>query len=297
MLRAIHLSPGPKQPAGQGPHWFINGPLREWREWMAAHFRSSWLRCMDESGPPWHGGEGEGDYNLCPHRMYIPRKPEPLCAEFNTAGSRSKLELLTLTLTLTLTPNSNPNPNPNPNLNPHPHPGPHPGPTSPNPNHRCSASRIVDTIEFEMAAKYHADTKYVGTHTGSYNAALAMRMAEVGKGSNLLQQPVVYGDARFGGVKSAYFIMKEFGVHSAWDVKTMTALFPKAELVRITPKEHGAFVVMQAEISEGFPPGKKVTLYAIGQRRGPKVPNSNPNPNPNSNPSCARRRQNQPTKS
>ena len=63
----------------------------------------------------------------------------------------------------------------------------------------------MDTIEFEMAAKYHADTKYVGTHTGSYNAALAMRMAEVGKGSNLLQQPVVYGDARFGGVKSAYF--------------------------------------------------------------------------------------------
>ena len=86
-------------------------------------------------------------------------------------------------------------------------------------------------------------------------------------------------------------------MHSAWDVKTMTALFPKAELVRITPKEHGAFVVMQAEISEGFPPGKKVTLYAIGQRRGPKVPNSNPNPNPNSNPSCARRRQKQPTKS
>ena len=51
--------------------------------------------------------------------------------------------------------------------------------------------------------------------------------------------------------------MKEFGVHSAWDVKTMTALFPKAELVRITPKEHGAFVVMQAEISEGFPPGQE----------------------------------------
>ena len=88
VLRAIHLSHGPKQPVGEGPHWFINEPLREWREWMAAHFRSSWLRCMDESGPAWHGGEGEGDYNLCPHVMWVPRKPEPLCAEFNTAGSR-----------------------------------------------------------------------------------------------------------------------------------------------------------------------------------------------------------------
>ena len=138
----------------------------------------------------------------------------------------------------------------------------------------------MDTIEYEMAAQYHADTKYVATHTGSYNAALAMRMAEVGKGSNGL----VYGDARFGGAKSAYHIMLEFGVHSAFDVKTMTALFPKAELVRLTPKAHGAFIVMQAEISEGFPPGKKVTLYAIGQRRGPKVPNPNPTPTPTPNP-------------
>ena len=90
VLRAIHLSPGPKQPAGQGPHWFINGPLREWREWMAAHFRSSWLRCMDESGPPWHGGEGEGDYNLCPHSSgcTFPASPSR-CAPSSTPLGRA----------------------------------------------------------------------------------------------------------------------------------------------------------------------------------------------------------------
>ena len=86
VLRAAHLSHGPMQPAGEGPHWFINKPLSEFREHMASTFKASWLRCMDESGPPWHGGEGEGDFNFNPHNMYIPRKPEPVCAEFNTAG-------------------------------------------------------------------------------------------------------------------------------------------------------------------------------------------------------------------
>ena len=38
---------------------------------------------MDETGPMWHGKEGEDDFNMCPHVTFVPRKPEPVCAEFN----------------------------------------------------------------------------------------------------------------------------------------------------------------------------------------------------------------------
>ena len=86
LLRAAHLSDGPLQPAGADPHWFIDGPLKEYNEHMASHLKPSWLGCVDESGPPWHGKEGEGDFNKCPHVMWVPRKPEPLCAEFNDSG-------------------------------------------------------------------------------------------------------------------------------------------------------------------------------------------------------------------
>ena len=220
VMRNMHLSPGPQQPAGEGPHWFIQGPCDELTAHMAASFKASWLATMDESGPPWHGWEAEGHFDACPHVMYVPRKPEPVCAEFNTAA--------------------------------------------------CSLTRILNKIEYEMAAKYHAGVKYMDI-TGSYNAALAMRMAEPLEESNSL----IYGDSRFGSVKSAFLILKHLGVHSAWDVKTATALFPKAELKRLTPKEHGAVVVMKAEIScstpSGMPSGQKIVLFGVGQRRGKAV--------------------------
>jgi hypothetical protein len=52
---------------------------------MKASVRPSWLGTMDESGNVWHGGEGEGNFNLCPHITVVKRKPEPIVAEFNDA--------------------------------------------------------------------------------------------------------------------------------------------------------------------------------------------------------------------
>ena len=50
---------------------------------MKTVYKSSYLSCMDESGPPWNGKEGEGDYNVCAHITVCKRKPEPVCAQFN----------------------------------------------------------------------------------------------------------------------------------------------------------------------------------------------------------------------
>ena len=64
----MHLSAGPEKPAGElDTHWFIDGPLEEFNEHMLGHFRSSHLFTMDETGPKWNGGEGENDFNKCPH--------------------------------------------------------------------------------------------------------------------------------------------------------------------------------------------------------------------------------------
>ena len=34
-------------------------------------FRAGWLGTADETGPMWHGGEGEGDFNMCPHVSFV----------------------------------------------------------------------------------------------------------------------------------------------------------------------------------------------------------------------------------
>ena len=67
-------------------HWFIDEPVEEFNEHMAKMYQASYLFCMDETGPMWHGKDGEGDYNKCPHTGYQPRKPEPVCIEFNDGG-------------------------------------------------------------------------------------------------------------------------------------------------------------------------------------------------------------------
>ena len=53
---------------------------------MAAVYKPGCYGTKDETGVKWHGGEGEGDYRKCPHISWVPRKPEPYCALFNTAG-------------------------------------------------------------------------------------------------------------------------------------------------------------------------------------------------------------------
>lgn len=216
LLRCAHLSDGPQQPAGEGPHWFIDPVIDEFNVHMKTHFKPSYLGCADESGPPWHGREEEADYNACPHTSFVPRKPEPLCAEFNTVG--------------------------------------------------CALSRILNKLEFEKAAKYHSSTKHFAA-VGSYNAAMTVRLAEPWANQNGL----IYGDSRFGSVKAAYFNKVINDVDSIFDIKTAHSLFPKKELARLVPKKHGAVIVMQATITEGLPQGKPLTLYAIGQRRGPAV--------------------------
>ena len=210
LLRFSHLSYGPQAPAGKDPvHWFIDEPCKEYNEHMAKSIRPSFLATMDESGPPWHGAEKEGNYYACPHITVVKRKPEPVCAEFNDAGD--------------------------------------------------SITGVLMYLEYEKAAKYHKDLKYM-KEVGTYNAAMALRCTEPWKNSNAL----IYGDSRFGSVKAAVAIKEIHGVQSAWDVKTGTALYPRKELVRMCGKEHGAVVVMSAEV-------KGVKLYAIGQRRGPSV--------------------------
>ena len=129
----------------------------------------------------------------------------------------------------------------------------------------CASSCIMMKMEFEKAAKYHKATEHFDL-TGTYNAAMTVRLSAPFAKKNA----VVYGDSRFGSVKAAYFNKKVNNVHSMFDIKTGTSLFPRKELVRLCPKEHGALVVMTAKISEGLE-GRTVYLYAIAQRRGPAV--------------------------
>ena len=210
IMRAMHLSDGPQKPAGEkDTHWFMDSVLSQFNAHLKNSFRASWLSCMDETGPAWHGGEGENDFNKCPHLMYIQRKPEPVCAEFNDIC--------------------------------------------------CANARVLNYIEYEKAAKYHADAKYMDK-VGTYNAAMTARLVEPIAHSNA----AAYGDSRFGSVKAANFCWTELEIHTAFDVKSGTALFPRKELARICPKPHGSIVVMTAKIND-------LTLYAIGQRRGPSV--------------------------
>jgi hypothetical protein len=207
--RAAHLSAGPQRPAGATPHWFIDDRLREFNDHMAMCYRSSWLGCMDETGPAWHGGEGEDDYNKCPHVTFVPRKPEPVCAEFNDIV--------------------------------------------------CALSRVLVMLEYEKASKYHKDEEYV-EELGSYNAAMTVRLTAPFANRNA----TVYGDSRFGQVRAAFSSWKKHKAHSLFDIKTGTSLFPRADIIRLCAKDHGSIVVMQAQIED-------LTLYAIGQRRGPAV--------------------------
>ena len=129
----------------------------------------------------------------------------------------------------------------------------------------CASSQVMMKMEFEKAAKYHRTTEHFDL-TGSYNAAMTVRLSEPFAKKNA----VVYGDSRFGSVKAAYFNKAVHNVHSMFDIKTGTALFPRKELKRLCPKEHGALVVMTATITEGLG-GRTLYLYAIAQRRGPAV--------------------------
>ena len=209
VLRHAHLSEGPMKPAGADPHWFIDGPLTQFNDHMRTAYRHSWYVTADESGPMWHGGEGEDDFHKCPHVSYVPRKPEPVAAEFNDVAD--------------------------------------------------ALTRMMIYIEFEKAVKYHKDEKHMDT-VGSYNAAMTVRMGEAAANANA----AMMADSRFGSVKAAYFAKKLNDLHSLFDIKTATALYPRKELQKLCPSNHGGIIVMTAEV-EG------VEMFAIGQRRGPSV--------------------------
>ena len=113
-------------------------------------------------------------------------------------------------------------------------------------------------IEYEKAFKYHGSEQYVPEL--GYSAALATRLASPVRYSNA----AVYGDSRFASVKALFNCWKRFKVHSVWDVKTGTGLYPRKEIQRLCAKEHGSIVVMQATIEDRV-------MYAVGQRRGPAV--------------------------
>ena len=129
----------------------------------------------------------------------------------------------------------------------------------------CARSEIMMYVEYEKAAKYHKESANFN-HTGSYNAAMTTRLSEPWAKVNA----AVYGDSRFGSVKAAFWNKKLHNVHSLFDIKTGTALFPRKELVRLCDKEHGSIIVMTASITAGLE-GRTLKLFAIGQRRGPAV--------------------------
>lgn len=86
LLRISHLSHGPDMPCGADPNWFIDEPCKQFTAHLATVFKPSWLNSMDESGPPCHLREGEGNYYLSPHTTVCTRKPEPICLQFNDSG-------------------------------------------------------------------------------------------------------------------------------------------------------------------------------------------------------------------
>jgi hypothetical protein len=79
------------------------------------------------------------------------------------------------------------------------------------------------------------------------------------------------GDEKRTPTRNVHWDDAERTQHSAISTNTthtitLTTYIPYTrELTRLCPKEHGAIIVMKAEIST------YVTLYAIGQRRGPAV--------------------------
>ena len=193
VIRAATLSPGPQQPAGSDVHWFIDDRLAEFCAHINTVFRSCWISTGDETGPAWHGEEGEGDFDKCPHITVCKRKPEPVCAQFNDVC--------------------------------------------------CAETKVMTFIEFEKAKKYHEGLKYMAS-VGSYNSAMTVRMCEPIKNCN----GVFNGDARFMGVKSAYYNMLIHRVHSSGDVKNNSALSPRKEMQRLVGKKHGDWLVMHSYI-------------------------------------------------
>lgn len=84
-LRA-RMACGPSDEASleADPWSFVRAFTNSFNDHMHTTFGPSWLLCLDESMVAWRGRFGEGDPSKCPHRSWVPRKPEPMGCELKS---------------------------------------------------------------------------------------------------------------------------------------------------------------------------------------------------------------------
>lgn len=129
----------------------------------------------------------------------------------------------------------------------------------------CSAdaqSGVMMLYEPEEGAQSHKALEHFAEY--GHNTALTVRMAKPFANQNR----VFIGDSRFGSVKSLVACWRHHKVHSIYAVKTATALFPSDALKTHCGLAHGSLVVMTATVPID---GKDLKIFAVAQRRGPKV--------------------------
>lgn len=82
------LSFGPEDESSfeSDPWCFMSNMVRAFNEHMEEVLEPGWLIALDECMSAWRGQVGQGDPDKCPHRMYLPRKPESLGAELYAAA-------------------------------------------------------------------------------------------------------------------------------------------------------------------------------------------------------------------
>ena len=86
-IRSV-LSFGPSDEATlRGDHWaFVRGLVDAYNKNRADNITAGWLLTADETMFAWRGQVGKLDPTKCPHRSWVPRKPEPLGVEMKTLG-------------------------------------------------------------------------------------------------------------------------------------------------------------------------------------------------------------------
>ncbi|KAL1528519.1 hypothetical protein AB1Y20_009862 [Prymnesium parvum] len=86
-LRSV-LSFGPSdEPSLQEDPWAFVRPLVDtFNQHRVNYFNPGWLLTADESMFAWRGQVGVLNVAKCPHRSWVPRKPEPLGVEMKTVG-------------------------------------------------------------------------------------------------------------------------------------------------------------------------------------------------------------------
>lgn len=86
-IRSV-LSFGPRdeQSLRVDPWAFVRPLVDQYNAHRQTHFIPGWLMTIDETMVAWRGMVGLLNEDKCPHRSWVPRKPEPLGVELKTVG-------------------------------------------------------------------------------------------------------------------------------------------------------------------------------------------------------------------